>query len=361
MSRLVLMLQSSGRKICSVLFLIAVFILPLVAADDQAILITSPGCSKCAATESVLENVLAEYPDRNMVVYEVYSEEGRDVIRKHQVKGGVPALVVGDTVIGYKDYQGDDALLEKMIQGALASDAEARSEEEGSGSSETISLSVMTSFVAGLLAGFNPCLFGILAFLATAVISSTGTRKDLFLMVICFSLGIFAMYYLFGVGMLHTLHAEVVAAKFKLVVTAVLLVLGLVHLEDARRLRNGFTSLFRARWSQKYIEGALSRGRLSSYFLLGALFSLVKAPCVGAVYIVILGIISDQSYSTGAVYLLFYNLGVILPVVILGGIIALGMSPDKIDRFRKDHRAGIRFVTGLTLLALAPLLYWQII
>ena len=82
---------------------------------------------------------------------------------------------------------------------------------------------------------------------------------------------------------------------------------------------------------------------------------------MGAVYIAILGLISDQGYSDGAVYLLLYNLGVILPVILLGGFITLGMSPAKVDEFRKNHRAGIRLATGLTLMALAPLIYWQII
>jgi len=37
------------------------------------------------------------------------------------------------------------------------------------------------------------------------------------------------------------------------------------------------------------------------------------------------------------------------------------MSPEQVDSFRKNHRVGMRLATGLTLLALAPLIYWQII
>jgi cytochrome c-type biogenesis protein len=54
-------------------------------------------------------------------------------------------------------------------------------------------------------------------------------------------------------------------------------------------------------------------------------------------------------------------LGIVLPILILGGFIALGTSPEQVDKFRKDYRAGIRLITGLTLLILAPLIYWQII
>lgn len=373
----------------AVLTLILVLFIPLAGAADEVILVKSPGCTKCAAAERTLEAVLTDYPGVELTVYDVYSEEGRGAIREHRLKGGVPAMAVGNRTIAYRDYDGDQDLLEKMVREALDSDVGGVSGTEGissalisaangsiedeparpsealeDGSQEEIdvsSLSMMTVFLAGLLAGFNPCLLGILAFLATAVISSTGRRRDLVLMVAFFSLGIFVMYYLFGVGMLRTLHVEAVASRFRIALTVLLLVLGLVHVEDARRLSAGGRSLFKSSWSQKYIEGALSRGKFSSYFLLGALFSLVKAPCVGAIYIAILGLISEEGYSSGAVYLLLYNLGIIFPILILGGVIALGMSPEKVDDFRKDHRVGIRLATGLALLALAPLIYWQVI
>jgi cytochrome c biogenesis protein CcdA len=58
---------------------------------------------------------------------------------------------------------------------------------------------------------------------------------------------------------------------------------------------------------------------------------------------------------------MMYNLGIVLPVLILGGIIALGMSPEKVDEFRHKHRVSIRLATGATLVLLAPLIYWQLI
>jgi cytochrome c-type biogenesis protein len=211
------------------------------------------------------------------------------------------------------------------------------------------------------VAGFNPCLLGILVFLSASVLSSSGRRRELVLMVVFFSLGIFTMYFLFGLGMQRLLQTEAVFATFRNVVVVFLVVMGMAHILDAVKLRSGGESLFRTDWALKYFRAGVDKGRLSSYFLVGALFSLVKAPCVGAVYLAILDMISARSYVEGAVYLLFYNLGIILPIVILGGFMALGMSPEQVDAWRKDYRAGIRLFTGLMLLALAPLIYWQVI
>jgi cytochrome c-type biogenesis protein len=358
-------------------FLVLVFLSYMAVTTGAAsscndvIFITSPGCTKCAAAEKVLNEEVLACSVINFTVYEYFTDEGREVIREHNAKD-VPSIVIGNTVIGYEDYDGDEQLLRQMIKEALLLESQVSLDnytaaedsevfQESSESQETVSLSMATVFLAGLLAGFNPCLLGILVFLATSVMSSSGRRRDLIYMICSFSFGIFAVYYLFGAGLLHTLHSETAVDNLRVILTAVLVVLGLVHIEDARRLRGGDKSLFKEGWTNTYMEYVLRRGKLTSYFLLGALFSLVKAPCVGAVYIAILGLISSKGYSAGAAYLVLYNLGIVLPVLLLGGVIALGMSPEQVDRFRKDHRAAMRFVTGAVLLLLAPFIYYQII
>jgi cytochrome c biogenesis protein CcdA len=135
-----------------------------------------------------------------------------------------------------------------------------------------------------------------------------------------------------------------------------------MQLEDARRLQFGGASLFRVDWTKKYVLGVISSRKLTAYFLLGALFSLVRAPCAGGMCVAIIGAISGQgSASSGLLYLMIYNMGIGLPLLILGGIIALGMSPEQLDQFRQRHRVAIRLLTGIPLIALAPLIYWQLI
>jgi cytochrome c biogenesis protein CcdA len=222
--------------------------------------------------------------------------------------------------------------------------------------------SAVTVFAAGLIAGFNPCLLAILAFLASSMLASTGRRRDILTMVLFFSLGTFVVYIIFGVGLFSVLQEKSTAAVFRFALAAILLVLGVMQMEDARRLHNGGTSLFRTDWTKKYVRGVVASRSITSYFLLGSLFSLVRAPCVGGMYIAIIGMISSHGFASfGLIYLLIYNLGIALPVLLLGGIIALGMSPVQVDNFRNKHRVAIRLITGITLLALAPLIYWQLI
>ncbi len=194
------------------------------------------------------------------------------------------------------------------------------------------------------------------------MLAITGRRRDILAMVAAFSLGMFVVYIIFGVGLFSILQEKSTATVFRTVLAAILLVLGLMQLEDARRLHMGGMSIFRTDWTKKYVHGVVTSRRLSSYFLLGALFSLVRAPCVGGIYIAIIGMISSQGYaSSGLFYLVIYNVGIALPVLLIGGIIALGMSPEEVDQFRNKHRVAIRLITGFTLIAMAPIIYWKMI
>jgi cytochrome c-type biogenesis protein len=362
-----------------------VLLIGMAAASTEVILLKSPGCTKCAAAEKLLDGMAGE-EDLNITSYYYYTDEGHRIIKEKNVKGDIPAIVIGNKSISYKDYKGDENKLERFIRDALANQSSSESTVQsairyntspynfsnnqtnqsiilnGETDLSQMSFSTLSAVLAaGLVAGFNPCLLGILVFLSASVLSSSGRRRELVLMVVFFSLGIFTMYFLFGLGVQRLLQTEAVFTTFRNVVVAFLVVMGMAHILDAAKLRSGGKSLFRTDWALKYFQAGVDKGRLSSYFLVGALFSLVKAPCVGAVYLAILDTISARSYVEGAVYLLFYNLGIILPIIILGGFMALGMSPEQVDAWRKDYRAGIRLFTGIMLLALAPLIYWQII
>jgi cytochrome c biogenesis protein CcdA/glutaredoxin len=368
------------------LFSIAVVFSSGVAATEknaagatEVILIKSPGCTKCAAAERTLEKIGRDVPI-NVTGHYYYSEDGHRIIKQYRAKD-VPAIIIGMQVINYRDYEGDNDKMERLIQGALANQShasppaftlpanESAKQSLGAGYAngpslnlQEISLYTISAVLgAGLVAGFNPCLLGILVFLAASVLSTMGKRRELVMMVVFFSLGIFTMYFLFGLGMQQLLQTEGIASAFRYILTVFLMLAGLSQVWDALRLKQGKPSLFRTDWALKYFQAGVDKGRLSSYFLIGALFSLVKAPCVGAIYLAILDLLSARSYFEGAAYLFFFNLGVILPIIILGGAIALGMSPEQVDSFRKDHRVGMRLATGLALLALAPLIYWQLI
>ncbi len=354
-------------RLLLIVFVAYLYISPAFSEQD-IILLTSPGCAKCAAAHRVLSDVVSSYDDVNVREYTYTSEEGQALVKRHKVKD-IPSIVIGDHVIGYRDYKGDEEKLKELlalsIQGERITNKtpDTVQDENYAELFESITLSTaLTVLAAGLLAGFNPCLLAILTFLATAVIASSGRRRDLIGMIVCFSFGILSIYFIFGIGLFEIMQNSDFNSLLRLALSSLLLLLGAIQIEDARQLRSRGRSLFRTDWILKYFNSAIGARSFVAYFILGVLFSMIKAPCVGAVYIAIISLIYTKGYTSSAVLLLFlYNLGVVLPVVLLGSAIALGMQPESVERFRHEHRVAIRLITGITLIALAPLIYWQII
>jgi cytochrome c biogenesis protein CcdA len=75
--------------------------------------------------------------------------------------------------------------------------------------------SVIAVFAAGLLVGFNPCLLAMLAFLASTILASSNRRRDIITMVAFFSLGTFAVYIYFWMGLFSFLQERSTAAIFR--------------------------------------------------------------------------------------------------------------------------------------------------
>jgi cytochrome c biogenesis protein CcdA/glutaredoxin len=340
----------------------------------EVTIIESPGCPKCVAMERSLERIDKDMP-LNITKYYYYTDEGHRLINERKVKDS-PAVIIGSNVINYRDYNGDNAKMEQLIREALAENntnnssfislpdnKSANMSSDGKGPfidlQEFSLYTVSTVLGAGLVVGFNPCIIGILVFLAASVLSSTGRKGDLMKMVVFFSFGIFTMYFLFGLGMQRLLQTDAVSGVFRYILTAFLLIAGLSQVFDATRLKRGKPSIFRTDWALKYFQEGVDKRRFSSYFLIGALFSLVKVPCLSGIYLAILDLLSTQNCLVGVAYLFSFNLGVILPTIVMGSFMAVGMSPEQVDTFREDHRVGMRLITGLTLIILAPLIYWQ--
>ncbi|MCK5661372.1 MAG: cytochrome c biogenesis protein CcdA, partial [Methanosarcinales archaeon] len=223
-------------------------------------------------------------------------------------------------------------------------------------------LSIPSVFIVGLLAGFNPCLFAILAFIASVALASTGKRRNVFYIVAAFSLGIFVTYLVFGLGILQIIQSfNGIQDYIRIFLVLLLGILGVWHVYDAWHMKHNPKSTFYTPKSFiRLTESMTERVNLPAAFFLGALFSLIKAPCVGAVYFVILDMVKEKSIA-GMGYLAVYNLGVVLPVFLIGIAIAFGMKPETVENYRDKHRSGMRLVTGITLLVIAVLMYFKII
>jgi cytochrome c biogenesis protein CcdA len=215
-------------------------------------------------------------------------------------------------------------------------------------------LSLPAAFFAGLIAGFNPCLLAVMAFIASTTLAAAGSGTSLIARVFSFCGGLLTVYLLIGIGLMELMRlVPALDLVLKGIIIVTLALMAAWSLYDAWRTKKGVESqAFRTvlgRFRQSY-----ERFALPASFAIGAAFGLVKMPCVGGLYIAILGtILQSERFAEGIMYLIIYNLGVIVPVLLLGGLLAYGLSPAALNAFRLRHRVKLKAFTGLLLAGMA--------
>ncbi|WP_319508501.1 cytochrome c biogenesis protein CcdA [uncultured Methanolobus sp.] len=358
------------RRIAGTLILLLVLTTGIAQAGNVSVeYFYESGCLKCAQASPVIEKIVTQNPDINFSEYEIASSFS---LAKQYGVNTVPAVVINKSiVINYDDYKGDTELFETLLSESIETAPPIQDIPESdidlSNSSAIWNTDTQTPyviFIAGLLAGFNPCLIAVMAFLASVIVSSGGSRKDMLVLVTGFCSGIFVTYMIVGFGILNTISyfhgiKEIITNLMVLLVAF----LGLWHLYDAYYIKKHSKSSFKTPRSFIDLMGkAEGRNILAISFVGGSIFSLVKAPCVGAVYLMILEmLISGDDILGGTLYMALYNLGVILPILILGALLAFGLDPKKVNDYREKKRVEIRLITGIILILLALMLNFNII
>ena len=150
---------------------------------------------------------------------------------------------------------------------------------------------------------------------------------------------------------------------FTLVTIILTALLGFWHIFDAYWLKKHSRSTFKTPDSLKnFMSGMSNKNLLLLSFLSGGMYFIVKAPCLGAIYLSVLSILATKTDTMeGIAYSGLYNLGLLLPIVSLGLLLSFGLSPNKVTEFREKKRVGIRLTTGVILIILAMMMQLKII
>lgn len=216
-------------------------------------------------------------------------------------------------------------------------------------------LSMGAVFLAGLVAGINPCLLAIMAFVSAMALSAKSGRPGVMLNLLAFCVGLLSVYLLMGIGFLRLIeYTPSAGIALRAGIIVLLLALGGWALYDAYRTKKGGDrpSAFRSLLDR--CRPLFRKFSLTANFALGGVFGLVKMPCIGGIYIAILGaIVESGETGSGLPYLAAYNVGIVLPVLALGTLLTLGLSPGKVDDFRRRHRVSLKLASGVILIGMA--------
>jgi cytochrome c biogenesis protein CcdA len=346
-------------------------------APELSVYLFSRRCPYC---DKLLNDVLPEAAEKNGVSLRVayYDLDVRGVydlltvIESDFGKQGVavPAIFMGSTVLAGE--KGVDAGLEKELATFKASSAVYKKEmihpfEEAVDVKELqettfreLTLGVIIG--GGLLDGVNPCAFTTIIFLISYLALVGASRKQTIIIGSLFTLAVFLTY--LGIGiMLFKIAFWISSAKLLSFIIDILLIVIVSFLAvfifiDLLKFLEGKEkdiTLQLPDFIKKRIRGRIrnfanySIGISSAAFVLGVVIAGMELACTGQVYFPIVTMIADPMLrGTALLYLVLYNLAFILPLVVVFGIAAAGITSEQLANFFKKPVVLVKL--GMTVL-----------
>ena len=331
------------------------------------------GCPHCARIEPFLEEMTAIHPELQVDAYNIREPEALDLLDQLLAAYGIqdlgwstPVIFIGEVAFvgGTLHRPGQDPqplagraeemALEQAIQEAIAAAAPSpltRIKGPGPGLAERLTIPALV--LAAAADSVNPCTFAVLVLLLGTLLVA-GKKGKILQAGLAFIAAIYISYFLMGIGIFTAIQAAGVQRPFILSVSILAILLGLWNMKDYFAYGKWFTIEVPQRWRPVVKRLTSSVVSVPGAFVVGVLDSLFLLPCSSGPYIAILALLSKTTTrATGIVYLLFYNLIFILPLLAITLGVYLGFTTTaRAERWRSARLGKLHFVSGAVMFLL---------
>lgn len=211
--------------------------------------------------------------------------------------------------------------------------------------------------VAALIDSVNPCAFSILLLTVAFLLSIGKLRSNVLQIGSAYIAGLFVVYLLIGLGLLQTLHIFDTPHFMANVGAGLLVLLGLIN------ITNEFVPAFPVKLAiphaaHKKMAVLMERASVPTAVMLGGLVGICEFPCTGGPYLMVLGLLHDQtSYYTGVGYLLLYNVIFVSPLVLILLFASDNSLLGKVQQWQQHRRGAMRLWGGAAMVALGLFIF----
>lgn len=252
------------------------------------------------------------------------------------ITGIIIAVIVG--IVALKNISGASSLIWNMSQGGV--------------------WLLPLVFFSSLLDSVHPCSFSILLITIAFLFSVQMERKRVLQVGGMYIFGIFAAYFLIGLGLLKVLHLFNTPHFMGKLGSTLLIVFGLLNLANYF-FPNFPIKLKIPSFTHNKMAGLLEKTSTLAAFGLGLLVGICQFPCMGGPYLMVIGLLRDQvTYYTGFGYLLFYNMILILPLAAVLYIAADKTILHKVGEWKRTKMNGVRLWAGIAMIILGILVFF---
>lgn len=211
---------------------------------------------------------------------------------------------------------------------------------------------------SSLLDSIHPCSFSILLITIAFLFGMQMTRKKILQVGGVYIAGIFASYFLIGLGILKVLHLFNTPHFMGKLGAFLLIGFGILN------LLNYFFPQFPIKLKiPDAAHGAMGKlidkGTVPAAFGLGLLVGICQFPCMGGPYLMVIGLLRDQvTYAAGFAYLVLYNFILILPLAVVLYIAADKVLVGKIQEWKRRQMGGVKLWAGIAMIIIGFLIFF---
>ena len=348
-----------------------------------------PGCHDCDKAKIVLQDISAKYPDN--IILESFDISLSENVELAEALGElnqmpeeerllVPVIFLGDDYLFRSDITFDnlDELIQKYLTTETIAPWEKVKEKDLTAQERLIarfqSFGLAAVAVSGLIDGINPCAFASIIFFISYLTLVNRKGREILLVGGMFTLSVFLTYFLIGTGALKMITSlsflPLVRKIFVLVTASLALILGVVSLYDYLQFKKKGTTkdakLQLPSFLKNMIHSAIRKNvRLSNYILMAAvtgfIVSLLELACTGQIYLPTIMFISTipNLKVNALVYLLFYNLMFVVPLVLVFSFTYWGTTSAQWAALTQKNFGKIKMAMTLLFFGLAILLFYS--
>ena len=206
--------------------------------------------------------------------------------------------------------------------------------------------------ITGLIDGLSPCVIAILIFFIAFLVSLQKSFKRVLFLGLVYIFVVFLTYLTVGVGLFSGIMLFGQHHFFAKLGSWFLIIWGVVQIKDYFFPKLPF-HLRMPKVSSKKVKFWLEKSTLLGVIIAAFLVGLCSVPCSAGIYTAITSFLASKTtYLTGFLYLLLYNLMVIVPLLILLLIAVNPITLGKIAKWRQKNERTEKLVMGLMMIAL---------
>ncbi len=213
---------------------------------------------------------------------------------------------------------------------------------------------------SAFLDGINPCAIAVLLFFIAFLFTIKKTKASILKMGLAYIFAIYLAYLLIGVGIAQAIiisgapHLMAYIGAYLVIALGVFQLLAIVFPKFPIRLRIPVNT-------KPVLERMLHKSTIPAALIGGFVVGLCTFPCSGGIYVAIIGMLTaSQTYSSGLMWMLWYNLVFVAPLIIILVLASNPKTTEKLQKLERQNSIKSKVVIGITMIALGLFIIWFI-